>query len=418
MNSNPTLVENLTHFGRLLRSLGVTVTTDQIEQAGQALHELQMFARNDFYWTLSASFLNRKEDRNLFDQAFSVFWHAPHRQEGVSSSATAKTTDTKSPPSQDSASDNQDWATSSVPIGAAAGCADPSADTEELPDAAATYSAERHIRKLDFEKMSSAELAEAKRMIGLLRQTLPTRPSRRYKPAPSGPRLDFQSSMRQMARTWGDYAPLRWKQTRRQPVPILVLCDVSGSMERYSRIFLSFMHTIKLSGANVNCFVFGTSLTCIDRQMKHRLADTALARIAESVVDWSGGTRIGACLKEFNRYWNRRVLSRGALVFLVSDGLDLDDAEGVYFEMDRLHKSSRQIIWLNPLLRNQDYKPLAAGAQAIAPHVDLIHPIHNIHSFEQLSRTFAALMTKNCNPDFIRTNSAGLPVRGQGRKVV
>ena len=190
--------------------------------------------------------------------------------------------------------------------------------------------------------------------------------------------------MRAALRSGSDTIPLRWKQPRRRHPPLVVICDISGSMSRYSRMLLHFMHAITNDRDRVHTFLFGTRLTNVTRYLRHKDIDVALAKVTNAVEDWSGGTRIGESLSDFNRQWTRRVLGQGAVVILISDGLDRDAGRGLTEEMDRLHKSCRRLIWLNPLLRFEGFEPKSQGIRAILPHVDDFRPVHNLLSLGEL----------------------------------
>jgi uncharacterized protein with von Willebrand factor type A (vWA) domain len=233
------------------------------------------------------------------------------------------------------------------------------------------------------------ELARAKAAIARLRLPLFDVPPRRFAPDRRGARADMRATLRAALRS-GGLIELRRKSRRRRPPPLVVLCDISGSMSRYSRLFLHFMHSITNDRDRVYTFVFGTRLTNITRYLRYRDVDLALDRVAEIVADWSGGTRIGVCLAEFNRLWSRRVLGQGAVVLLITDGLDRDAGTGLAHEMDRLHRSSRRLIWLNPLLRYEGFEPRSLGMKAMLPHVDEFRPVHNLESLETLVNVISA----------------------------
>jgi uncharacterized protein len=238
--------------------------------------------------------------------------------------------------------------------------------------------------------MTTEELEQAKRLLAGLRLPIPTIATRRLHPDAHGPRVDLRATLRASLRGSAEIIPLRRRSCRRRHPPLVVLCDISGSMSRYSRMFLHFLHAITNDRDRVHCFVFGTRLTNISRQLRHRDVDIALAAISESVKDWSGGTRIGATLKQFNQSWSRRVLGQNAVVLLISDGLDRDAGKDLSEQMERLHKSCHQLIWLNPLLRFQDFQPKAAGVRLMLPHVDAFLPAHNVESLTDLARSLQA----------------------------
>jgi hypothetical protein len=195
--------------------------------------------------------------------------------------------------------------------------------------------------------------------------------------------------MRAALRSGSGDIPIQWQQQTKRPPPLVLICDISGSMAQYSRMVLHFMHAVTSDRDRVHCFVFGTRLTNITRYLRYKDVDKALEKVGSEVTDWEGGTRIGACLDTFNRVWSRRVLAQGATVLLITDGLDRDNAEGLQRAVERLHKSCRQLIWLNPLLRYGGYQPKSMGAKAILPHVDAFRAVHSLESLEDLAQALA-----------------------------
>ena len=268
---------------------------------------------------------------------------------------------------------------------------DDAADEEELQfDAAMTYSGAEVLRGMDFEKMSAEEISQAHAVIARMRLPVMDLPTRRFTPSPRGPRMDLRASLRASMRGGGDTIPIRLKQPRRRLPPLVTLCDISGSMSRYSRMLLHFMHTLSNDRSRVHTFLFGTRLTNVTRYLRHRDVDEALDSASAAVEDWSGGTRIGECLHTFNRYWSRRVLGQGAVVLLISDGLDRDAGEGLGEEMQRLHGSCRRLIWLNPLLRFEGFAPKSLGVRAILPHVDEFRSVHSLNNLRELADALGA----------------------------
>jgi uncharacterized protein len=250
------------------------------------------------------------------------------------------------------------------------------------------------LSRMDFDTMSAAELVEAKKMLSELRLPLPLIKTRRFRPHRNGARIDLRRTLKESLREGGDIIPLvRTAPTELHP-PLVVLCDISGSMNPYSRMFLHFLHAITNDRDRVAVFVFGTRLTNITRQLRHRDVDVAMARVADAIKDWSGGTRIGHSLREFNWRWGRRVLGQNACVLLVSDGLDREAGEGLGEEMERLSKSCRQLVWLNPLLRYEKFEARPAGVRAMLPHVDLFLPVHNLKSLVDLAKTLSSPLNK------------------------
>jgi hypothetical protein len=256
-------------------------------------------------------------------------------------------------------------------------------------DAVMTYSDRELLQKMDFEKMSGAEIIKAKRLIAAMRLPIMALPTRRFRADPLGQRIDMRASLRAALRS-ADSIPLRRRIPRRRHPPLVILCDISGSMSRYSRIILHFMHAITNDRDRVHTFLFGTRLTNVTRYLRHKDIDVALEKVGQTVDDWSGGTRIGKCLADFNSQWSRRVLGQGAILLFISDGLDRDAGEGLAKEMERLHKSCRRLIWLNPLLRYEGYEPRSMGARSIMPHVDEFRPVHNLESLADLTRVLSS----------------------------
>ena len=232
--------------------------------------------------------------------------------------------------------------------------------------------------------MGTAEIAAAKEAIKTLRLPLDERRTRRWRPAATGSSVDLAATIRASLRTGGEIMALETRRNRTRPPPLVVLCDISGSMSRYAQILLHFLHSVANDRERVNMFLFGTRLSNVTRQLKHRDPELAFQMVSALVPDWSGGTRIGVALQEFNRLWARRVLGQGAVVLLVTDGLDRDDAAGLAEAMARLHRSCRRLIWLNPLLRWDGFAPKAQGIRAILPHVDEFRPVHNLESLKEL----------------------------------
>ena len=371
------LVANLMHFGRTLRAAGLPVGPGKVIDAVQAVEKIGIANRSDFYWTLHAVFVNRADQRLLFDQAFHVFWRNPELLKKMLGLVLPELNIDM--PQDEGAEMLRRLAEALHPNQTARD----SGETELEIDAAMTFSDREQLRSMDFEKMSLDELARAKAAIARMRLPIHDLPTRRYARDPRGARADMRATLRAALRS-GGLIELKRKSQRRRPPPLVVLCDISGSMSRYSRVFLHFMHSITNDRDRVHTFVFGTRLTNITRFLRFRDVDVALDRVAEAVADWSGGTRIGHSVREFNRNWSRRVLGQGAVVLLITDGLDRDAGTGLAHEMDRLHRSCRQLIWLNPLLRYEGFEPRSLGMKAMLPYVDEFRPVHNLESLESL----------------------------------
>ena len=378
------LAENLMFFTRTLRAAGLPVGPGKLLAAIEAVEAVGLRRRDDFYWTLHAIFVNRRDQQEVFDQAFHVFWRNPQfldrlRALLLPDIATAGGRD---PEERVELSRRVAEALRKEKAGSEA----EDAEEEKIEiDAALTWSDRDVERSMDFEKMSAEELERAKQAIQRMRLPIMQVPTRRFKPGRTGQRADLRASLRAALRSGSDSIPLRWKQRRRRHPPLVILCDISGSMSRYSRLALHFMHAVTNDRDRVHSFVFGTRLTNVTRYLRQKDIEVALEKAADAVTDWSGGTRIGSCLTEFNRVWSRRVLGQGAVVLLITDGLDREGGRDLSREMERLHKSCRRLIWLNPLLRYDAYEPKSLGARAIMPHVDDVHSVHNLESLEDLT---------------------------------
>jgi uncharacterized protein with von Willebrand factor type A (vWA) domain len=254
------------------------------------------------------------------------------------------------------------------------------------------------LRAKDFAQMSAQELDEAKRSIANLRLPFDMVKTRRFRPHPRGSRVDPRATMRGAMRTGGDLILPKFREPREIHPPLVVLADISGSMSQYSRIFLHFLHALIDKRRRVHTFVFGTRLTDLTRQLRNRDPDQALADAAGVVKDWSGGTRIGETLAEFNRLWSRRVLSQGAVVLLITDGLERDDIGMLEIEMERLRKSCRRLIWLNPLLRFDGFEARARGVRAMLPHVDEFRPVHTLNALADLCASLSETRARDADP--------------------
>jgi len=381
------LLENLMFFARTLRAAGLPIGPGRVIEALRAVETVGIGRREDFYWTLHSVFVNRQDQRPIFDQAFHVFWRNPQLLERMMAMLLPSI---GAPDDANKGEEISRRLAEALKAERGDGEEGAAPEEEELEiDAAMTYSARELLQRADFEKMSVAELEQAKRLIA--RMTLPIMdlPTRRFAPDPHGRRIDMRATLRAALRS-GGLPALRRRNPRRRHPPLVIICDISGSMSRYSRIVLHFMHAVTNDRDRVFAFLFGTRLTNITRLLRHRDVDVALDRVARSVEDWSGGTRIGHCLAEFNAKWSRRVLGQGAVVLFISDGLDRDIGEGLEREMERLHKSCRRLIWLNPLLRYDAYEPKSMGARAIMPHIDDFRPVHNLESLADLGAVLTA----------------------------
>jgi uncharacterized protein with von Willebrand factor type A (vWA) domain len=376
------IAENVVHFARALREAGVPVGPDRAIDALRALEVSGVARRDDVYWTLASVFLSRREHFELFDQAFDAFWR--HRLLLDYAGAPPL-------PSRVDAGKQETVPASRISealklVRTATFTGEPPS-AREHPETGASSS--EQLRRRDFETMTLEELAQAKSLIAQMRLPIAEITTRRLRPDSRGRLVDLRATLRASLRGNADVILLRRRSRIRRHPPLVVLCDISGSMSCYSRMFLHFLHAITNDRDRVFTFLFGTRLTNVTRHLRHRDVDLALAAVSSSVADWSGGTRIGAALKEFNVRWSRRVLSQNAVVLLISDGLDRDSGRELSAQMERLHKSCRKLIWLNPLLRFDGFEPLATGVRLMLPHVDAFLPAHNVESLADLATALA-----------------------------
>jgi hypothetical protein len=370
------LAQNVLVFARLLRRTGLRVGAAESLAAVEALTLIDISDRDSVHDALRAVMIRRHEELPLFDQAFALFWRSPQ----VFGPPGAASLEKMAPGERRLAE--------ALAQGAAEG-AQP-AEAADQHDHTGTASARERLNRMDFEAMGAAEIVAAKATIKTLRLPLDERRTRRWRPAATGNRVDLAATIRASLRTGGEIMALETRRNRTRPPPLVVLCDVSGSMSRYTQILLHFLHSVANDRERVSVFLFGTRLSNITRQLKHRDPEFAFQMVSALVPDWSGGTRIGTALQDFNRRWARRVLGQGAVVLLVTDGLERGDAVGLAEAMARLHRSCRRLIWLNPLLRWDGFAPKAQGIRAILPHVDEFRPVHNLESLKRLIACLSA----------------------------
>lgn len=373
------LVPNVMQFARLLRRAGLPVGPGEVVAAAEALARIDITDRLVMHAALRAVMLRRHEHTALFDQAFSVFWRNP---DAAKFAAMLAAMDARAPKDERAPPGARRLAEAMT----AAKSRDrpPALDDIQQIDAVLSASGQERLESLDFEAMSAAEIDNAKAEITRLRLPLDERRTRRSRVAARGSRVDLKRTLRLSMRNAGEIFDIARRVPVTRPPPLVVLCDISGSMARYSQILLHFLHAVANERDRVTVFLFGTRLTNITRQLARRDPEAAFERVAALVPDWSGGTRIGEALADFNRLWARRVLAQGAVVLLVTDGLDRDGAAGLADNMARLHRSSRRLIWLNPLLRYDGFAPKSQGARAMLPYVDEFRPVHNLASLRSL----------------------------------
>ena len=374
------LAENITYFARALRQAGIPVGPGAVIAAIEAVEAARIGTRTDFYWTLHAVFVKRREHRAIFDQAFRIFWRKRALIEKMIAQMTA------SAPG-DKAERKPEAGALRVAEALAAPREEPQVPKELTEFSARLTVSDREIlREKDFSQMTADEVAKAKRLIADLRLPDDAVRTRRFVQAPHGRGIDMRRTLRRSLRAGGAAIDLAFREPAIKHSPIVALVDISGSMAEYSRLFLHFLHALAERRRNVHSFVFATRLTNITRELAHRDPDEALARATTRVQDWEGGTRIAACLHDFNRLWSRRVLTQGAVVLLFTDGLEREVTSELTFEMDRLRRSCRRLVFLNPLLRFDGFEARAAGIRAMLGHVHDFRAIHSLGSMEELCR--------------------------------
>lgn len=374
---------NVLHFARLLRRAGLPVGPSEAMAALRALTLVDLGSRTEARTALRASMTHRREHQEVFDAAFDLFWRDPAAAERA---AAAALLDPRKPLSRDKPPPASRRVTEAFQPPRER----PLRPEEKPPhiDVALTASEREHLQTMDFEAMGAAEIAAAKREIRRLALPLRRQLTRRLRPDPLGPSFDLRRTIRASLRHGGEIFDIARSRRVTRPPPLVVLCDISGSMSRYAQILLHFLHAVTNDRDRVHAFLFGTRLTNITRQLRHRDPEVAFQMVAHIVPDWSGGTRISEAVETFNRLWARRVLAQGAVVLLITDGLDRpreqDAGQGLAASMDRLHRSCKRLIWLNPLLRWDGFEPRPQGIRAMLPHVDEFRPVHNLASLRAL----------------------------------
>ena len=371
--------ENILQFARLLRAAGLPVGPRQTVLATEAVLATGIQNPVILYWTLHAVLVSRPEQRAVFDQAFYLFWKDPQFLDNMLSIML--------PSFRDSAPKNEEPLARRLrePLMPGARQSPPQPREDVELDASQSWSQAEVLRTKDFEQMSADEQRRAREAIGRMGLALAEIPTRRFMTSPAGERIDVRAMVRETGRLGSDHLIIRKRTRRWRRPPLVVLCDISGSMDAYVRMMLHFLHALTNARDRVHTFLFGTRLTHVTRALKGRDPDVAVAKVAADVKDWSGGTRIGDSLAAFNRLWARRVLGQNATVLLITDGLDRDGGDGIGIAARRLNASSRRLIWLNPLMRYDAYKPLAAGAAELARQVTEMRACHNLASLDALA---------------------------------
>ena len=385
------LAENIVYFARALRAAGMPVGPGAVLDALEALSVARVGMRDDFYWTLHAVFVKRHEHTILFDQAFRIFFRKRGYIEKLIASMIPQTLEpaAKSPAP----------GTQRIQEALFSGLNERAQDQSEIDvDARLTVSDREVLQKKDFAQMTAAEIAAAKDAIARLRLPLDVVRTRRLTQDRHGHLIDIRRTLRASMKAGGAVIDLKYLGPRVKEPPIVALLDISGSMSEYTRLFLHFLHAVTDARKRVTTFLFGTRLTNVTRAIRQRDPDEALAACSANVADWSGGTRIASSLHIFNKQWARRVLGQGAVMLLITDGLERDADDTLAFEIDRLHRSCRRLIWLNPLLRFHAFEARAKGVQTMLPHVDELRPIHNLDSMKELVRALSGAPAKGYNP--------------------
>jgi len=392
--SHGRIADNIVYFARTLRKAGMRVGPASVKDAIEAVLAAGIGSRDDFYWTLHAVLVSRHEDHATFDEAFRLFWKSHELIEKMLAMF--------SPVAPNNRERQKQRAAETRVADALFEGHRKNQPVQEIPeiemDARFTVSGNELLRGKDFAQMTAAELSDAKQAISKLKLPFDMVRARRFRADPSGRRIDPRAMMRLASRTGGELILPKFRSPREVHPPLVVLADISGSMSQYTRIFLHFLHALTEKRRRVHTFVFGTRLTNLTRQMRHRDPDEALAESSAAVKDWSGGTRIGDTLAEFNRLWSRRVLGQGAVVLLITDGLERDDTKGLSKEMERLQKSCRRLIWLNPLLRFDGFEARARGVRAMLPYVDEFRAVHNLNALTDLCASLDRSVPRNVDP--------------------
>ncbi|MGU3493012.1 vWA domain-containing protein [Xanthobacteraceae bacterium A53D] len=390
------LSETILAFCRLLRAAGLRLGPGAMLDAVQAVEAAGIGTREELYWTLHAVLVSRHDDSEVFAAVFARVWRRRTSAE--------KLIEMLSPVAVPMAQEKPKPGLRRVEE-AFAGAPEPRKEEPSEVEVDARFSASEAdvLRTRDFAQMSAEELAEARRRIARLEMPDDRARIRRLAPDARGARFDLRASIRASLATGGDFVPLRRRAPRERPPPVVALLDISGSMSDYARPVLHFLHALGRT-RRVETFLFGTRLTNASRALRHRDADAALAEVGRAAPDWSGGTRIATSLHLFNRHWSRRVLAQNPVVLLVTDGLERDADEGLGREMDRLHRSCRRLVWLNPLLRYAAFEPKARGIRAMLPYVDDFCPVHDLASLEALVEALSVVRhpARRQRPEHVR----------------
>ena len=358
-------------FGRILREAGIEVGPGRIADALRGLDRIDVRKRDDVYWSLRTTLISRVEDLDCFDRAFAAWFLRSPSQPPLRTALPHEVRRRRRTTPRDTSHDG-----------------DGSVGEE---DSQVGWSAHELLRQKDFAAMTRSEFAEVERAIAQVAAARPLRRARRLRPHVRGPRLDLRRVARRSLTRGGEPIEPAFRRRIEVPRKLVVLCDVSGSMKAYTRALLLFLHAVVGSGRRVEVFAFGTCLTRLTDEFRTRDPEQALAGAAQRVADWASGTRIGASLRTFNDVWGRRALARGAVVVIVSDGWEREDAKLVAAQMQRLQRAAYAVVWVNPLKGNPEYQPLAGGMRAALPYVDRFLAGHNLASLEDLAGVLAGI---------------------------
>ena len=370
------ILPNLLRFAEVLRRVGLDAGPASVMDMVRATEHVHIGRRAEFYQAARSIFVHRKQDLPVFDEAFNVFWRKPNTaRSGMDLRSMGEQRRFRKP--QVSAGHDEPMDDALALDG------DPDDDSVSNIDLTRTYSAREVLREKDFAQFAGHEVAEARRMMASLRWDLGNRRTRRMVPG-DGSGLDMRRTLRRSLQHGGEMLELAHRGPKSRPRSLALICDVSGSMERYTRMLLHFIHTIAV-GQPIEAFLFATRLTRITRQLRYRSIDQAITEVSRAVPDWAGGTRIGEAVKTFNYQWLRRTLRGQSIVMIISDGWDRGEPELLARETSRMQRSCHRLIWLNPLLGSPSYQPLTQGMQAALPYVDDFLPVHNMNSLQALA---------------------------------
>ena len=377
------ILHSLTLFGEMLRRVGLEVGSGNMLDLVRATDHISIGKRGEFFQAARSILVHRKQDLPIFDEAFQVFWRKPSDRTTTMDLRSLGEQKRFKKPQVSTGRDDE-------PEGAGTMEGDPDDDSVQNVDLSRTYSAVEVFRQKDFSEFTSLEMADARQMMASLTWDLGQRRTRRLAPGKSGP-LDLRRTMRRSLKYGGEFLDLAYKSRKDKPRSLVLLCDVSGSMERYTRMLLQFIHTLAGGFRQTEAFLFATRLTRITRNLKYRSIDQAIDEVSKTVPDWAGGTRIGDAVKTFNYQWLRRVLRGQSVVLIISDGWDRGDPELLARETSRLQRSCHRLVWLNPLLGSPSYQPLTQGMKAALPYIDDFLPVHNLNSLESLAQHLSNL---------------------------